>query len=152
MAVGKGEAAIAPELTELLGAIDRFCRRPRPGDPADELVHLRHACDLLELEFAAAAAAFAASDEYDRQGSVTPIDWIRHHCNMSGHAAADRVCVGQQLPNLPQSTEALAAGEIGFAHLSLMASTARALTESATARPFDEADRPRARGPGLLAA
>jgi hypothetical protein len=44
--------------------------------------------DVLELKFATTAPSFAATDEYDRQGSVIAIDWIRHHCKMSGHAAA----------------------------------------------------------------
>ena len=140
--VDEADGAAGSELTDLVDAIERYCRRPgsrRSGAVlADELVELRHACDLLELRFSAVAAAFADTDEADRQGSVSPIDWIRHHCRMSGHAAADRVCVGEQLPRLPESAEAMAGGEIGFAHLSLIASTARALTTSPTARPFDE--------------
>ena len=59
-----------------------------PAELGDHLIRLRHGIDLLELGFASEAAVFAATDEYDAQGSVTPIDWIRHHCHMSGHAAA----------------------------------------------------------------
>ena len=100
---------------------------------------LRHVCDRLELEFSVLAGRFAASDEYEAQGSVSPIDWIRHSCRMSGHAAAERVCVGEEMERLPLSTEAVAAGRIGFAHLALMARTCSALEHSPTTTGFDEA-------------
>ena len=126
----------------LLAAIDRFCERPKEGRSGpgitSELVHLRNGCDRLELEFSESAADFAATDEYDEQGSATPIDWIRHHCHMTSTAAADRVNVGKNLGRLPQSIEALESGEIGFAHLTAMARTAVALTDSNTASTFDE--------------
>jgi hypothetical protein len=58
---------------------------------------------------------------------------------MTGGAAADRVAVGEQLAHLPDAVGAMAAGEIGFPHLALIARTASALAESETAKPFDEA-------------
>jgi Domain of unknown function (DUF222) len=140
-----GKGGIVPagqEISELHLAIDAFCERDKVGRSgrvlAAELVQLRHACDRLELEFCETAADFAASDEYEFQGSITPIDWIRHNCRMSGHAAAERVCVGELTDSLPQSTDALCRGQIGFAHLALLARTARALAESETAQSFDE--------------
>jgi hypothetical protein len=129
-------------MSDLLAAIDAFCARNKAGRPgrvmAIELVELRHACDRLELEFSATAADFAATNEYEVQGSITPIDWIRHNCQMSGHAAAERVCVGEQADSLPQSADAMCQGQIGFAHLVLLARTSRALFESDTAHSFDE--------------
>ena len=94
--------------------------------------------DLLELKFSEMSAAFAATDEFDHQGSVSAIHWIRHNCNLGGGAAADRVAVGEQLAGLPQSAESMAAGGIGFAHLALIARTATALAEADRARRFDE--------------
>jgi hypothetical protein len=91
-------------LDDLIGLVERFCERRGPfrsgQQLARDLPRLRHACDLLELRFARDAADFAHTDEADLQGSTTPIDWIRHHCRMSGHAAADRVRVGEQAPRL----------------------------------------------------
>jgi len=140
---GKGGAiSEAAELQELLAGIERFCSRPRCDQPPDqvgeELIGLRHACDQLELEFSKLAAEFAATDEAEDQGSVSPIDWIRHQCKMSGYQASERVCVGQEVTILPRGCEALAQGRIGFGHLSLLASTSRALTSSRTASAFDE--------------
>ena len=143
MSGGKGGiVSVEPEIGNLLTAIDAFCARSKVGRSgrvlATELVELRHACDRLELDFSETAADFAATDEYEIQGSITPIDWIRHNCRMSGHAAAERVCVGEHAASLPQSTDALCDGQIGFAHLALLARTARALSESETAQSFDE--------------
>jgi hypothetical protein len=123
---------VADRLEALLQAIQDFAAAPSPGltpfQLGDHLVRLRHGIDLLELGFAADAATFAATNEYDAQGSVTPIDWIRHHCRMSGHAAATAVAAGEQMGRLPASVAALDAGEIGFAHFALLARTARALS------------------------
>ena len=98
-----------------------------PTELGDHLVRLRHGIDLLELGFAE-AAVFAATDEYDAQGSVSPIDWIRHHCHLSRPAAARAMAAGEQVHSLPASVAALEAGDIGFAHFSLLAGTARALS------------------------
>src|SRR6202171_3415674 len=143
MAGGRG--GVAPqgsELTELLAAVRTFSERPdrhlSPGRLAQELIQRRHACDRLEVEFSLSAARFAATDEYQAQGSITAIDWIRHECRMSGHAAAERVWVGGEVERLPQSIEALEAGRIGFAHLALMARTSSALHQSASTQGFDE--------------
>ena len=103
-----------------------------PTELGEQLIRLRYGIDLLELGFAAEAAMFASTDEYDAQGSVSPIDWIRHHCHMSRQAAARAVAAGEQVHSLPASVAALEAGDIGFAHFSLLAGTARALAKPAT--------------------
>jgi len=103
-------------------------------DLAQRLTHLAFVADMINLEFAKVAAAFAATDEYDEQGFDSPISWIKANCHLSGGAAADRVCVGEQLENLGESRMALGMGEIGFAHFALIAKTAAAVGEG-----FDEA-------------
>src|SRR3981081_3042906 len=129
-------------LTALESAVGSFCQLPSQdlsaGELAEELIRLRHICDLLELEFSESAARFAATDEYEAQGSVSPVDWIRPQCKMGGYAASERVCVGEEMERLPHSLEALCEGRIGFAHLALMARTSSALHTSATTRDFDE--------------
>src|SRR4029077_10228145 len=109
---------------------------------ADELgarlIRLRHGLDLLELRFARDAALFATTDEYEAQGSTSPVDWVRHQCGMSGNAAARSIATGEQAAALPASVAALEEGRIGFAHLSLLAGTARALSGPGAAPGFDE--------------
>ena len=135
-------AQAALEIVELVGCIERFCALPaREGGPelAADMTELRRGSDLIELKFSEMAAAFAATNECDAQGSVSPIHWIRLNCHLSGGAAADRVAVGEQVANLSQTTEAMAGGEIGFPHLALIARTASAIAEAGGNAPFDEA-------------
>jgi hypothetical protein len=101
-------------------------------------IQRRHTIDLLELEWSREAAALAATDQYDDEGFATPLEWIRITCKMTGPQAADRVAVGQQIAAMPQSVQAMEAGEIGFSHLMVMARTAQALKRSMTANPCDE--------------
>jgi hypothetical protein len=100
-------------------------------DLRERLIRKRHVIDLMELSFAQDAAEFAATDAYDEDGFVSPIDWIRINCHMTSNAAADRVAVGQHA-ELEQTVEAMADGQVGFAHLTVMARTANAV------RTFDE--------------
>jgi hypothetical protein len=114
-----GEGALAPQTgAEML----------------EELVRRRLSIDRDEVEFSLLAARFAQTDEYDEQGFNSPIACIKATCHMRSGAAADRVCVGEELVRLDRSVEAVAAGEIGFPHLALIARTSVACGEK-----FDEA-------------
>ena len=94
---------------------------------ADRLIALRNSIDLQEIEFSRIAGEFAQTDEYDRLGFDSPISWIKENCHMTGGAAADRVCAGEQKERLVQSVAAVAQGEIGFAHFALLARTSAAV-------------------------
>ncbi len=101
---------------------------PRTGEEiAAELIRRRLKINQDELEFSVLAAAYANTNEYEEQGFDSPISWIKASCHMSGVAAGDRVCVGEQLDRLGQSSAAMEAGEIGFGHLALIARTSAAL-------------------------
>src|SRR5258706_469185 len=103
---------------------------PRAGeDIAAELIRRRQKIDQDELEFSVLAAQFAETDEYDWQGFDSPHAWLKANCHLSGGAAGDRICVGQQLAHLDQSSSAMANGEIGFAHFALIARTSAAVGE-----------------------
>jgi hypothetical protein len=129
------------ELALLEAAAERFSKQPLPEDGpglASYLTRVQRVSDGLAVKSSQAAAAFADTDEYDNQGSVSPIHWIRVNCHLTGGAAADRVAVGQQLQNIPESHQSLLEGEIGFAHLAHTARTAAAIEETGTNKPFDE--------------
>jgi hypothetical protein len=103
---------------------------PRAGETlAAELIRRRQEIDQMELEFSYLAAKFAATDEYDWQGFDSPIGWLKANCHMSGGAASARICAGQQVEHLGQSSKAMADGEIGFAHFALIARTSAAVGE-----------------------
>jgi Domain of unknown function (DUF222) len=96
-------------------------------DLGERLVRKRHVIDLMELAFAREAAEFAATNDYEQDGSTSPIDWIRINCHMTGNAAADRVAVGGLVGELEQTVDALVDGQVGFAHLTVMSRTANAV-------------------------
>src|ERR1700737_4004251 len=87
---------------------------------AERLIRLRNSIDLLEVEFSHMASDFARTKQYDDEGHDSPISWLKANCHMAGGAAADRVCVGEQLGHLDRLGEGLGAlggGGIGFAPL-----------------------------------
>ena len=131
------------ELTALREAAQRLrARSSRPSEGAaigKELVDLRHVIDLLELEFARLADKFEESGHWDSTGSSSPQDWIRHNCRVSATTAYAAVNVGALAAELAESTVAVADGRIGFAHLTMIARTARAVArDSGGYRSFDE--------------
>jgi hypothetical protein len=123
-------------------ATQDFCDIEVPADAlrtrAERLVEMGRGISLLQLMFARECAEFAATDEHEEWGSVTPIDWIRIHCHMTGPQAANYVAAGEHFDELPQTTLAMAEGKLGFGHMVVMARTADALAASSTARVFDE--------------
>jgi hypothetical protein len=97
-----------------------------------EMVRVRREIDERELDLCRLAGAVAKLNCWD-DGCDTAIDWIRFNCKMTRNSAADRVVVGEQLSHLPESIQAVQAGEIGFAHMPVMARTAKAVGDA-----FDE--------------
>jgi hypothetical protein len=94
---------------------------------AMEMVGLRREIDRLELMFSQLAAAYRRTEHWDDEGSYNAIDWIRFNCRMTSNAAADRIAVGERVGDLQASRQAMEEGEIGFAHLTVMARTAGAV-------------------------
>ncbi|HEV2028658.1 MAG TPA: DUF222 domain-containing protein [Candidatus Dormibacteraeota bacterium] len=99
----------------------------------ERLIHRRLVIDLQELAFAREAAEFAATNAWDEDGSVSAIDWLRFNCHMTAGTAANSVAVGEAMNRIPESTQAMVDGDIGFAHVTVMARTADALGDR-----FDE--------------
>ena len=133
-----------PAIVELGADVERFERRVDlgrdPGSIAEDLRQMAQIRDRVDLVFARLAARFAASDEWDRQGSLSPQAWIRHECNMSGSAAGAAVCAGEQLASLPESTAAMLEGRIGYPHFTQLASLAAELDSADAATRAAVAD------------
>src|SRR5438477_6485329 len=100
---------------------------PAGEEIACQLITLRRVIDQLELKFSQLAAEFDQTDWWDYEGFNTSGDWIRFNCRMTSNAAYDRLAVGERLADLPRSTDAMDGGQIGFAHLAVMARTADAV-------------------------
>ncbi|HEY5035370.1 MAG TPA: DUF222 domain-containing protein, partial [Candidatus Dormibacteraeota bacterium] len=105
---------------------------------AERLIEMGRGISLMQLTFAKEAAEFAATNDYELDGSVSPIDWIRFHCHLTGPQAANYVAAGEHFDALPNTVVAVAEGRVGFGHMVVMARTANALAASPTARVFDE--------------
>src|SRR5260370_15111407 len=124
-------APLAQDVARVREGVEACRRRLKTGRNQEQisldLSQVRVIGDLIELEFSDLASEFAATDEYDQQGFDSPISWLKQVCHVSSGAAGDRVCAGDQLQRLGQSADALAMGEIGFAHFALIARTAAAV-------------------------
>src|SRR6202521_4173992 len=93
----------------------------------EELIRLCRERDLLDLQIAPLAARVAEGGAGDLDGSNSAIDWMRFNCHMTSNTAADLIAVGKGLHRMPESVQAVGAGEIGYAHTKAMARTANAL-------------------------
>jgi hypothetical protein len=125
----------------LEAAVDRFEQEPLPkGGPAlaSFLERVQRVNDRIALKNSEAAAAFAETDHYEDEGFVSPQHWMRVNLHMTGGASGDRIAVGQQIQNMPESHQSLLEGEIGYAHLAHIARTAVAIEESGANKRFDE--------------
>src|SRR5579859_3887568 len=90
------------------------------ADLGEKLRRLRARIDGLEAEFCLTAREFQRQGGHLLEGAPSAVSWLRHNCNMSSTAAADRLCVGKELESLPQVAEALAVGEIGYQSTSVL--------------------------------
>jgi uncharacterized protein DUF222/HNH endonuclease len=139
MGVGGMSPARRTEVAGLVGSLSRqLFSDLAPDDVAGRLVRRRQVIDLLELDFANDAASFANDKQFQSDETASPIEWMRHECKMQFGTALDRLTVGEQLARLPKSAEALVAGEIGFAHLSVMARTLTVVAKDSPHARLDE--------------
>jgi len=124
-----------------------------PRELGESLIRRRQELDLQELLWSVDAARFAATNEYDRDGFNSPYDWMRVNCHMNSGQVIDRVAVGDQVSQMPDSVQSMLAGEIGFQHLVVICRTADRIKESKTAAPFEETmllDKAKENTPGRL--
>jgi hypothetical protein len=106
-------------LARLEEAVRDFQRsEPDPGD--EDPSRMRALIDALELEFSSMARRGQLRGDHLANGNVTAASWIARTCNMSVTSAADRLCVGTQLEDLPKIKAALASGEIGYQSVAVL--------------------------------
>jgi Domain of unknown function (DUF222)/HNH endonuclease len=91
----------------------------------DGLIKVREAgIDPLEAVFATGLRRFDKSGEYQADGALGIVAWVKSRCRLSGGAAAERVEIGRQLEQLPATQKAFAKGELGYQHAAILARTA----------------------------
>jgi hypothetical protein len=92
----------------------------------DDIIELRRAMDRLEFECSRRLNVFARRRGYEASGFVSLITWLRRTCRLMPGVAIQHVEVAKNLPSLPETSAAVAAGEIGFHHAAVIA---RSVTE-----------------------
>jgi uncharacterized protein DUF222 len=80
--------------------------------------------DPLEAVFADGVRRFDKSGEYQADGALSIVEWLRASCKLSGGAAAERVGLARQLEKLPQTEAAFASGNLGYQHVVVIARAA----------------------------
>src|SRR5579872_2494254 len=133
--LGKGGTALR-RLSEAIDDVALAAASLRGGEKEllAFLMPLRQQLNRGELAFASVAGRYGELLDADDDLSLTPIESLRYDCNMSSSAAAAAVNVGDCLDQLPLSRAAVDDGRIGFAHLNLIAYTAKFIGDE-----FDEA-------------
>jgi hypothetical protein len=129
-----GEGATGQLSQEQAQLVDRFWEQVtadlEPDDFGGRLIRSRQVIDRLEIRALPDTTRLSTSETFEDGDSTTPLQWMRHNCKISYGVARDRTAVAEQLARLPQSVEAVLNGEIGFAHLIVLAQTAAAIAGS----------------------
>ena len=91
----------------------------------EALIQVREAgIDPLEAVFADGLRRFDAAGEYQADGALGMVSWLRWKCKMSAASAAEHLAVARHVDELPKTEEAFARGEISYQQVAVLARTA----------------------------
>ncbi len=114
-------------LTRLKDALDELPGWLQGLDTAalgGPLIEIREVIDRAEAIFADRLRRFDESGEYQADGALSSVAWLRSNCRLSGGAAAERIGIARLLPHLPKTEQAFARGELGYQHVAVIARAA----------------------------
>src|SRR5664280_480756 len=128
-AVGSAGAGGAVDAGCLDPMLDRLLAVEVAGLPdsalAADLVGLRVAVSRLESEFARRLVVFDRRGAAGVTGAVSTAAWLRQACRLSAGEASERVRTARMLADdLPVTADALAGGDLSYAHARVLASAA----------------------------
>ncbi len=110
------------EVAELSAAVDAVCGLDAAALADSETLQLLHrALAQLEAATTRAATAFDASREWEAHGSRSAAAWLAVRCRQPVATCRRRVRLGRNLRHLPAAEAAWLVGDIGEAHVSLLA-------------------------------
>src|SRR5207302_10342661 len=89
-----------------------------------QLEALRQHINQCEAEFSRRLERFDKGEGYSSDGALSARAWLRWKCHLSPTTASDRVSTARRLVSLALTEAAFTAGEISYAHASLIARTA----------------------------
>ncbi len=90
-------------------------------DGAD-LIALYEQRQRLEAEWLQQLAAFDRQEGYALEGAGSAQSWLRWKLRLTPGAAREQVKLARRLEDLPVTAQALSEGEIGYAHVRVIAS------------------------------
>lgn len=90
-------------------------------DLGPKLVEVRREIDRLEAGWTKLLRSFDRDCRWADDGALSAKAWLRHHCRLAPGAASDRVTVARRLRELPATEAAFADGDIGYAHVRVIA-------------------------------
>jgi hypothetical protein len=103
----------------------------------EQIIHMVRCTDRLRLETSRLLAVFAKTGEAEAQGSNDVVDWLRHNARISVAESLLLNAVASQYEALPQSTEAVKSGDMGFGHVVHIARN-KAFSDRKKTGAFDE--------------
>ncbi len=121
---------MSAEIRALEQAVALFDREA--DDQLVDLARLSAVIHRLQAKQCRVAAAAAGQGQHLLSGESATA-WTARQCRLSRSAAADRLCVGKQLPGLAQVAEALDSGQIGFQAASVICHLQERLSEAGAA-------------------
>src|ERR1700738_4435049 len=98
--------------------------RPPGTVVGDELAQLHWLIECQRAIFATQLRDFDRSGGYAPSGALSAAGWLRAECRLAPSAAAEQVRVAKALPQLPETAEAFAGGQISFQHAALISRSA----------------------------
>jgi Domain of unknown function (DUF222) len=111
----------------LASAIDELAGDDLDGMPATalsaDIVELTRQRERLDAEVLRRLRRFDAVGGCEVDRALSTQAWLRHQCRVAPGAAAERVRVARRLESLPETRAAFAAGDIGYAHVRVIANT-----------------------------
>lgn len=120
---------------DLAAAVDAVCAADAGSlADGDTVVALHRQLDRLEAATARACAAFDARAGHEADGARTAAHWLASRCPLPVAVARRRVRLGRALRHLPHAEAAWLAGDIGAAHVALLADARTTATDAALAR------------------
>jgi len=124
MAAGHRSPTPLTRIKEALDELPDWLATRDATELGEALIELRQVIDRSEAVFASGVRHFDRSGEYQADGALSVVAWLRSMCKLSAGAAAERVGVARALDQLPKTEQAFARGDLGYQHVAVLARTA----------------------------
>ncbi len=127
----RGNWSSTQAFKEINSILDRLAEEDLTGVPAeamgDDEIALQRIDNRVRAEALRRLRRFDKGQGYTDSMALSAKAWLRWKCNLDYNVASAQVDVARRLETLPQTSKALADGDISYRHASLIARTAERL-------------------------